>query len=88
LRAREIAREIARVAHTAPPIIPVMDAELLTLSRAARRFNLTIRWLRAEAEAGRVPCLQAGARYLFELRALSDCLARRAQRCSVRTKTR
>jgi hypothetical protein len=56
-----------------------MDTELLPLARAARRIGVPIRWLRAEAEAGRVPCLRAGARYLFDLGALTATLAERAR---------
>jgi excisionase family DNA binding protein len=53
--------------------------EVLTLNRMARRLGVTVRWLRAEADAGRVPCLRAGRRYLFELSAVQAALARRAR---------
>jgi hypothetical protein len=53
-------------------------SELLSLARAARRLGLTARWLRAEADAGWVPCLRAGTRYLFDLAALKTALAERA----------
>jgi hypothetical protein len=56
------------------------DAELLILARAARRVGVPAQWLRAEADAGRVPCLRAGRRYLFELRALTRALAKRARK--------
>lgn len=51
---------------------------LLTLPRAARRFGLTTAWLRAEAEAGRVPCLRAGRRFLFDANVLERALLERA----------
>ncbi len=54
-------------------------SELLSLARAARRLGLTAKWLRAEADAGRVPCLRAGTRYLFDLAALTEALANRAK---------
>ena len=54
--------------------------EILSLSRAARRFCVTQAWLRAEAEAGRVPHLRAGTRYLFDNGALAEALAMRAGR--------
>ncbi len=60
-------------------ILPSVDTELLPLARAARRVGVAARWLRAEADAGRVPCLRAGARYLFDVRALTQTLARRAR---------
>jgi hypothetical protein len=53
-------------------------AEVLSLHRAARRIGVTSRWLRAEADAGRVPCLRAGNRYLFDLEAVGRELSRRA----------
>lgn len=53
--------------------------ELLNLSRAAHRLGVPARWLRAEADAGRVPCLRAGARrYLFDSSALEEALRQRA----------
>lgn len=53
-------------------------SELLTLSRIARRVGVSQQWLRAEADAGRIPCLRAGRRYLFDLDATKEALARRA----------
>lgn len=38
---------------------------VLTLARMARRLGVTQAWLRTEADTGRLPCLCAGARYLF-----------------------
>ena len=49
--------------------------ELLDLGRVARRIGVTRQWLRAEADAGRIPCLRAGKRYLFNLAAVKDALA-------------
>ena len=51
---------------------------VLTLGRMARRLGVTQRWLRAEAEAGRVPCLPAGKRLLFEPVAVEESLAKQA----------
>lgn len=45
-------------------------SDILTLSRAARRLGVTVRWLRGEAEAGRVPCVIAERRMLFDARVL------------------
>jgi excisionase family DNA binding protein len=52
-------------------------SEVLSLARAARRLGVTGAWLRTEAEAGRLPCLRAGNRYLFDLDALTRALSER-----------
>ena len=46
----------------------------------ARSLKVTATWLRAEADAGRVPCLKAGTRYLFLPDAVTAALAERAGR--------
>lgn len=51
---------------------------ILSLPRMARRLGVTIAWLRAEADAGRVPCLVADRRYLFSPDAVQRVLAERA----------
>jgi hypothetical protein len=58
----------------------ISPAPLLPLNRMARRLRVTISWLRAEADAGRVPCLRAGDRYLFCAEAVERVLAERAAR--------
>jgi hypothetical protein len=52
--------------------------EILSLARMARRLGVTQQWLRAEADAGRVPCLKAGKRYLFNPDAAERELLRQA----------
>jgi len=52
--------------------------ELLNLARMARRIGVTIRWLKDEADAQRVPCLRAGRAYLFLPSAVQKALAIRA----------
>lgn len=52
--------------------------ELLTLARMARRVGVSQEWLRTEADAGRVPCLKAGKRYLFNSVAVAEALAAQA----------
>lgn len=59
-----------------------MNEQLLTLARLARRLGVTQHWLREEADAGRIPCLRAGNRYLFSLEAMDNALAERASQCS------
>lgn len=63
-------------------IIPSMltqETKLLPLNAMARRLRVTVRWLRAEAESGRVPALKAGERYLFDQVAVEDVLVARAR---------
>lgn len=50
-------------------------SELLSLGRMARRLGVTQQWLRDEADAGRVPCLKAGKRHLFNAVAVQERLA-------------
>ena len=55
---------------------------LLPLTRMARRLRVSARWLRAEAEAGRVPALPADRTLLFNPEAVEQVLAKRALRYS------
>lgn len=52
--------------------------EVLSLARMARRAGVSQKWLKAEAEAGRVPCLMAGARFLFSPSVVLAMLSQRA----------
>lgn len=52
--------------------------EVLSLSRMARRIGVTQQWLREEAEAGRLPCLRAGRRFLFNVEAVQQAIASKA----------
>ena len=54
------------------------QSQLLSLGQMARKLHVTTAWLRAEADAGRVPCLVAGSRYLFAPSAVEKVLAARA----------
>ncbi|MFH1110710.1 MAG: hypothetical protein V1790_16155 [Planctomycetota bacterium] len=51
---------------------------LLPLGPTARRFRVPSRWLREEAEAGRVPCLKAGRALLFNTEVVASVLLERA----------
>ena len=53
-------------------------SELLSLSRMARRLGVIQQWLRDEADAGKVPCLKAGNRYLFNPEAVQEALSTKA----------
>jgi hypothetical protein len=52
----------------------------VTLAQAARALGLPASWLRSEADAGRIPCLIAGDRYLFDLEVLRDLIMERTRR--------
>ena len=52
--------------------------ELLSLNQLAQALRLNRDWLRREALAGRIPCLRAGRRLLFNLEAVRAALAERA----------
>jgi adenylosuccinate lyase len=58
----------------------MIDApKLLPANLMARRLRVTLAWLRAEADAGCIPALKAGDRYLFDPEAVERVLLRRAQ---------
>lgn len=52
--------------------------ELANLAGLARQLNLSRSWLKAEADAGRIPYLKAGRRRLFNIKAVEKALAKRA----------
>jgi hypothetical protein len=52
--------------------------DLLTLPRLALHLCLPRDWLRAEAMAGRLPCLRVGRKLLFNVSAVEQILADRA----------
>jgi hypothetical protein len=59
-----------------------MENKLLTLRDLAnrfKRFGLSIAWLKAEAEAGRIPCFKAGRKLLFDAEAVELSLLQRAR---------
>jgi hypothetical protein len=55
------------------------QGELLTLPSMARTLRVTQRWLRREAEAGRVPAVKADSRFLFSRAAVERALLERAE---------
>lgn len=57
----------------------LMHHRLLPLSLMAKRVRVPVSWLRAEAEAGRVPALAAGKTFLFDAEAVEECLLARAR---------
>lgn len=53
---------------------------LLPLTAMARRLRVPAKWLRAEAEAGRISHLKAGRALLFDPETVAAILRERAQR--------
>jgi hypothetical protein len=56
---------------------------LRSLARRFKRYGLSVVWLKAEADAGRLPCLKAGRRLLFDPAAVEAELLRRAAQKAV-----
>jgi len=56
-----------------------MENKLLPLNIVARRLRVPVRWLKAEAEAGRVPSLPAGNVFLCDPAAVEAALLERAR---------
>lgn len=48
------------------------------LAQRFKRYGLSVAWLKAEAEAGRIPHLRAGRRLLFDAEAVEAVLIQRA----------
>lgn len=60
----------------------IEERQLHTLRMLATRFKhygLSVSWLKAEAEAGRIPCFRAGKRLLFDPVAVEQALIKRAR---------
>jgi hypothetical protein len=53
--------------------------QLMPLSQLARQLCVPVRWLRDEADAGRIPCLRAGRTLLFDAEHVERLLAERAR---------
>ena len=51
---------------------------LVTTSELARRWRVAARWIRQEADQGRLPGVRAGAQWLFNLEVVEHLLAERA----------
>lgn len=52
--------------------------QLLNTRTLARKLGLSAAWLKAEANAGEVPCLKVGRRLLFNAAAVEQILLGRA----------
>ena len=54
------------------------NTQLLSLPELARALNLPESWIKAEANAGRIPHLRIGKRYRFNSETVIRALAERA----------
>ena len=54
--------------------------DLIPLPALARKLRVPASWLRAEADAGRLPHIRAGRQHLFSLQRVIAILATRAAR--------
>jgi hypothetical protein len=54
--------------------------QLVPLNVAARWLRVPLKWLRAEADAGRIPCLRADSAILVDTDAVEAVLLERARR--------
>ena len=57
----------------------IQQSKLLPVGPMARRVRVPAKWLRAEAEAGRIPCLKADKAILFDPNAVEAVLLDRAR---------
>lgn len=55
------------------------EKDLIPLNVAARRLKVPVKWLRAEAETGRVPAINAAGRWLCSYSAVEAALLNRAK---------
>jgi hypothetical protein len=55
---------------------------LVPINLAARRLRVTLKWLKGEAEAGRIPCLRAEKQILCDIEAVEAALLERAHQPS------
>ena len=55
--------------------------QLLRVTSMARLLGISPGWLRLEAKAGRLPCIDAGGTLLFDADAVQAALAERAHPC-------
>ena len=56
------------------------DADLVNVHGLARVLCLPVRWLKVEAERGRLPCLRVGRHMRFSVEAVERVLLERARK--------
>ena len=55
------------------------NEKLIKAGPMARKLGVTVRWLKAEADLGRIPCVKAENRYLFNPETVLSILTERAK---------
>lgn len=55
------------------------DARFINSAATARKLGVPEAWLKREGREGRVPCLRAGRRLLFDVEAVERALSERAE---------
>lgn len=60
-------------------MLALHEPRLLTAGQMARQLGVPVRWLKAEAEAERVPHLKADTVLLFEPETVEEVLVQRAR---------
>ncbi len=60
-------------------LLGMMTPKLLSLCAMARRLRVTQKWLREEAESGKIPHLKADNRFLFDPETVEKLLLQRAR---------
>ena len=55
-----------------------MEDELVNIGQLSRKLKLSVRWLRAETDANRIPHLQAERDTLYSLETVRKVLLKRA----------
>ena len=58
---------------------------LVQVVSIAARYSVPAKWIIAEADAGRIPCLRAGGELLFDPVAVERAFVKRAARCDPKT---
>ena len=59
-------------------IMDITKPKYVNVKAAAFELGVPAAWLRREADAGRIPCLRAGRKRLFNPKAVLNVLAERA----------
>jgi hypothetical protein len=57
-----------------------MNNKLTNLLELSQRLRIPVKWLKAEALAGRIPHLKAGRKLLFNIEAVEYALSERASK--------
>ena len=57
-----------------------VNDNLISISQLSRKLNISIVWLKAQADEGVFPCINAGGKLLFNLQAVKNKLAELASK--------